>query len=106
MPRPHPMTTGRGWWSAGRRSVRAVGFATPPIARRARLARRTRNPLSLRHADEPLAKVRHEGSRKPLAPPGAPFLRKGKCKRDRAFRALAEADANPRPEIGLSFRKS
>jgi len=42
------------------------GLRNPIDARRARLARRTRNPFSSRHADEPLAKVRHKGASQAL----------------------------------------
>ena len=64
-----------------REALRSDGRPRKPfVAERARLARRIRNPFSSGHADEPLAKVRHVGSRKPLAPRGAPFLLKEEMK--------------------------
>jgi len=59
-----------GRWSAGRRSARSAGFATP-LDRTPRLASGHRNPV--RQARSRSLVSSGKGSRKPLAPPGAPF---------------------------------
>ena len=58
-----------------REAQRSGGRPRKPSRIRTRAPRETDSQSVLvRHADEPLAKARHEGSRTPLAPPGAPFL--------------------------------
>ena len=64
-----------------REAQRPRGGLRNPIDAVTRAPRETASqPVSFRHADEPLAKVRHVGARKPLAPRGAPFLLKEEMK--------------------------
>ncbi len=61
--------------------------------------------VASRHADGPLAKARHKGPRKPLAPPGAPF-QKWKMGKNlkRVIRTPDEADAGVHANFSSSLR--